>query len=37
MLNEKLKPEHNETLLSLQYCKLSRKSEQSVKEWMEYK
>ena len=31
ILNEKFKPEHNETILSLQYCKLLRMMTEMLK------
>ena len=31
---QKFKPQHNETILSVQYFKLKRKSEESAWEWM---
>ena len=34
VLNGKFKPQHNATSLSLQYCKLNRKSGESMQEWM---
>ena len=34
MLGKKLKPQYNETISSLWYCKLNRKSEESAQEWM---
>ena len=33
-LGEKFKPQHNETILLLQYCKLLRDSDRSVHEWI---
>ena len=35
MLNEKFKLQHNKTILSLQYCKLSRNNEGTMQEWMD--
>ena len=34
MFSEKFSPHYKETILLLQYCKLSRKSAESVQEWM---
>ena len=34
ILDAKLKPQHNDTVLLLQYCKLSKDKNESVKEWM---
>ena len=34
VLREKLKPQHNETILSQQYCKLIREEKESPEEWM---
>ena len=34
VLNGKSKPQHNETILLLQYCKLSRDENDSAEEWM---
>ena len=31
---QNFKPQHNETILSLQYCKLNRKKKESAQEWM---
>ena len=33
-LNSKFRPQHNETILSLQYCKLSRQSNENAEQWM---
>ena len=35
LLRKNLIPQHNETILSFQYCKLSRKCEETAEEWME--
>ena len=32
--SEKLRPQHNETILSFQYCKLSRQGKEIAEEWM---
>ena len=32
--NEKFRPLHKKTILSLQYCKLSREEKENTKEWM---
>ena len=32
--SEKFKPQHNETILSLQYCELIREKKESAEEWM---
>ena len=34
VLKEKFRLQHNETILSLQYCKLQRKENESAQEWM---
>ena len=34
MLNEKFKPQYNDTILSSQYCKILKDNTKSVKEWM---
>ena len=34
VLNEKIKPQHNETILSFQYCKLIGQQCQVAEEWM---
>ena len=31
---DKFKPQHNETVLSLQYCKLTSQQKENIKEWM---
>ena len=33
-MKEKFRPQHNETTLSLQYCKLQRKDNESPQEWV---
>ena len=33
-IDDKLKTQHNETVLSLQYCKLAREQNENDKEWM---
>ena len=35
ILNVKFKPQHAETVKSLQYCKLSREDNKSVEGWMD--
>ena len=32
--SEKFKPQHNETILSMQYCKLTREQNENAEEWM---
>ena len=34
MLSNKFKSQHNETILSLKYCKLIREQSKNAKEWM---
>ena len=34
MLNNKFRPQHNETVLSLQYCELSRHENENAEEWI---
>ena len=34
VFKEKFRPQHNEMILSLQYCKLHRKKNESAQEWM---
>ena len=31
---DKCKPQHNETIVSLQYCKLAREQNENAKEWI---
>ena len=35
VLSETFKPQHNETILSLQYCKLRREQSENVEEWID--
>ena len=34
VLSDKFKPQHNETVLSLQYCKLTREQNENAEDWM---
>ena len=34
VLNEKLRPQHNETILLLKYCKLIIEQNERAEEWM---
>ena len=34
LLSEKIRPQQNRTILSLQYCKLIREQSQNADEWM---
>ena len=34
MINDKLRPQNKETILSLQYRRLNRENEESVQQWM---
>ena len=34
VLSDKFKPQHNEMILSLQYCKLVRQQKENTKEWI---
>ena len=36
MLSNKFKPQHNETILSLHYCKVTRAQNKNAKEWIGY-
>ena len=36
VLNMKFEPQHNKTILLLQYCKLSSDENKSAEEWMDY-
>ena len=33
-LTDKLRPQHNKTVISLQYCKLSRQSGENAEDWV---
>ena len=34
VLKDKFRLQHNETILTLQFCKLQRKENESIQEWM---
>ena len=34
MISRKFKPQYNETILSLQYCKLTTEEKENTEEWM---
>ena len=34
ILNEKFRPQHNDTMLSLHYCMLGRQNDETAEEWM---
>ena len=36
MLIEKFKPQHNQTVLQSQYCKLIKEQNENAEEWMDH-